>query len=151
MWSPLFIAAPERFDHDFGIDPVLEPFHRQALVAELAVEALVQSILPRLAGIYRDGLDVGAGELTQDRPRYELRAVVRTQVPGRTINADQPGQHLDHAAGADTAGDVDREALPGVLVDHGQALELLAVGAGREAYRRVAATVSAREAGKDRS
>ena len=62
MRSHLVVAAPELLDHDFGIDPILEPFHRQALVAELAVEAFVQSILPWLARIDRDGLDVGAGE-----------------------------------------------------------------------------------------
>jgi len=31
--SHLVVAAPECFDHDLGIDPVLEPLHRQALVA----------------------------------------------------------------------------------------------------------------------
>ena len=35
------------------------------------------------------------GDPPQDRPRDELRAVVRPQVARCAVNADQPGQHFD--------------------------------------------------------
>ena len=50
----------------------------------------------------------------------------------RAALADQTRQHLDHARRADAAVDVDRQPLLGELVGHGQALELLAVGAAVE-------------------
>src|SRR5690606_34486988 len=52
------VAAPELFDHHLRVDPVLEPLHAQALVAELAIERLVRAVLPRLAGVDMCGVDV---------------------------------------------------------------------------------------------
>ena len=52
MRSNLVVLNPELVDDDLRIDSVFEPPHTQALVAELAVERLIQSVLPRLAGIY---------------------------------------------------------------------------------------------------
>ena len=58
MGSHLVVAAPEPFDQDLRIASILEPLHCQAFVAELAVKALVQAILPGLSRIDRDGRDV---------------------------------------------------------------------------------------------
>ena len=63
---------------------------------------------------------------------HELRAVVGSQIRRRAVNADKLREHLDDPAGADAAGDIDRQALPRELIDHRQALQLLAVGAGVE-------------------
>lgn len=60
----------------------------------------------------------------------ELRAVVRAHEQRRAMGADQARQHLDDALGADRAGHVDGQALPGELVDDGQTLDLLD-GGGR--------------------
>lgn len=48
------------------------------------------------------------------------------------MNADEPREHLDHAARADAAGNIDGQALAGVLIDPREALQLLAVGTGVE-------------------
>src|SRR5699024_7704619 len=48
------------------------------------------------------------------------------------VHADQLRQHLDDTTGADRPGHVDGKALTGELVDDGQTLDLLAVGAGVE-------------------
>ena len=45
------------------------------------------------------------------------------------MSADEPRQHLDDVPRANAARDLDGEALAGLLVDDGQTLQLLAVGA----------------------
>ena len=49
MRSHLVVVMPIVFDSDLRIDSVPEPLHAQALVRELAVERLVESVLPRLS------------------------------------------------------------------------------------------------------
>src|SRR5580698_7598303 len=44
--------------------------------------------------------------------------------------ANQFRQDLDEPSGADTASDIDRQALACMLVDHREALQLLTIGAG---------------------
>src|SRR6185437_13429726 len=122
-------VTPELLDHYLRVDPILEPLHAQTLVAELAVEGLVRAVLPGLARIDVGGIDVRLREPLQDGAGDELRAVIRTQVLRCTMHSDELGEHLDYATGADAPGDIDRQALPSVLVDHGEALELLPVRA----------------------
>jgi hypothetical protein len=56
------VLAPG-FDHDFGLSAREEPFEAQALVAELAVEALADAILPGLARIDQGGLGCACRKL----------------------------------------------------------------------------------------
>src|ERR1700674_5641853 len=46
------------------------------------------------------------------------------------MHTHQPRQHVDDPRRANAAGDVDGQALVGEFIDHCQALELLAIGAG---------------------
>ena len=48
------------------------------------------------------------------------------------MDAHQAAEDFDDAPGTDAAGHVDGQALVGELVDYGEALELLAIGAGVE-------------------
>ena len=50
-----------------------EPFDRQALVAELAVEALIRAVLPWLARIVEHGGDAGLRDPFQDGTADKLR------------------------------------------------------------------------------
>src|SRR5262245_34771190 len=61
-------------------------------------------------------LDTNSGPLS-------LRSTVGTP------RAHEAGQYLDHAGRADAAVDLDRQPFLGKLVRHGQAFELLTVGA----------------------
>jgi len=58
MRSHLVELAPELFDQDLRIDPILKPLHRETLIAKLAVEGFVRSILPRFSGIDARGIDI---------------------------------------------------------------------------------------------
>ena len=72
------------------------------------------------------------GDPFEDRVADELRLIVRAQEERRSLRADELREHLDHALGTDRAGHVDGQALVGELVDHRQALDLLALGGGVE-------------------
>jgi hypothetical protein len=48
--------------HDASLSAAPEPFEREALVAQPAIEALVGPVLPRLVGLNRGGLDAGGGK-----------------------------------------------------------------------------------------
>src|SRR6266508_653430 len=79
MRPDVIVMAPPDFDEDASFGAAAEPFHVQAFVAELAVEALVIAVLPRLAGIDQGGVDLRFGEpfqmalLTNSGPLSERR------------------------------------------------------------------------------
>lgn len=60
----------------------------------------------------------------------ELGAVVRAHEQQSAVQADQSGQDVDDPFGPDGACYVDSQALACLLVDDGQALDLLACGRG---------------------
>lgn len=121
------VTAPS-FDDDLCFGARAEPLDAQALVAELAVEAFVVGVLPGLARIDQGRADAAMGEPLEDCQADELRSVVRAQEERSAVLADEASEHLDQPLGADVACHVDGQALPGELVDDGQAFELLAIG-----------------------
>ena len=128
--SNLVVMSTPSIDDHFRINPALEPLHRKTFVAELAVERLVGAVLPRLSRFAERRIDVLSRKPSQHRFRDELWPIIRSQHLGRTMNADQFGEHLDDAPRSDAARHIDGETLPSVLIDHRQALQLLAVGTG---------------------
>ena len=132
MRPNVVVVLPPGLDRCDRLWAASEVLDAQALVAELPVEALVGAVLPRFAGIAERAADALGDDPLQDRVRHELRPVVRAHEGGRAVDAHETGEHVDDAARADAAGDVDGEALARPLVDDGEALELLAIGAGVE-------------------
>src|SRR5690606_18609339 len=61
-----------------------------------------------------------------------LRAVVGSEIARSTVCTHELGKDLDDSTGANAAGHVDRQTFACVLIDHGQALQLLPIGAGVE-------------------
>ena len=127
------VAAPD-LDNDLRLRPASEPFERQALVTELAVEALVFAVLPRFVRIDLCALDARVGEPGTEGIADELRAVVRAQQPRRAVYRDRAGEDLDHVGRTNRARNVDRQALPGKLIDDAQVLALQAARAGVDHY-----------------
>src|ERR1039457_108995 len=112
MRSDLVVLMPELFDHDLRIDSISEPLHRQALITQLAVERLVGAVLPGFARIDAGGVDVSLQQPAQDRSGDELRAIIRSQVPRRTVHSYELRQHFDDSARADAAANIDGQTLP---------------------------------------
>src|SRR5262245_7491522 len=94
MRAPGSVITAPASDNDHRLATAAEPLQAQAFVAEAAVEALVGTVLPRLAKIDQRGLDAGSFEALEDRFADELRPVVRAQEPRCATFADQSGQHL---------------------------------------------------------
>ena len=126
------VVPPPTLDDDLGFGARAEPFEAETFVAEFAVEAFADAILPGLAGLDQRGADALRSDPGQELLGNELRTVVAAQEDRRTALADQARQHLDYPRRANAAVYVDRQTLLGELVGDGQALELLAVGAAVE-------------------
>ncbi len=101
MRSNVIVVIPPVFDHDPCFDTIAEPFHRQAFIPKLAVEALVGSVLPRLARIDEDGFDLLLHHPSQQGRADKFRSIVGADIARRTMQADEPAQHLDHSGTAD--------------------------------------------------
>ena len=106
MRSHFIVVATPDFDHDARFRTVAKPFHTQAFVAELAVEAFVGAVLPRFAGVDQRRIDLRPSEPFKDGVAYELRAIIGAQEPRCAVRAGQSGQYLDNTARTDTAGHV---------------------------------------------
>jgi hypothetical protein len=116
----LVVVPPPSFDKHFSLLQRVEDFPVQQLIPELAVEALVEAVLPRAPGLDEERLHIDRVEPFTDRLGGELTPVVGSDVArGASVN-EQLGQSIQHIVGSQMPGDVDRQALPGVLVDDRQ-------------------------------
>ena len=82
VWSHQVVVLPPSLDDDLRLAAGAEPFHAQAFVAKLAVEALVGAVLPGLAGVDQGDLDVRLDDPFKDRLADELRAVSERKIAG---------------------------------------------------------------------
>ena len=100
----------------------------QALVAELAVEALDVSVLCRLAWFDQLVIDAVLLRPSDECAAGELQSVVganRLRVAAKTR---RPVEDAHHVVTADAVVEGDVHALASEVVDHGQALQAAAVG-----------------------
>jgi hypothetical protein len=109
-------------DHHARLFPAAEPLDAQALVPDFAVEAFARAVLPRLARLDQAGLDAFIRDPLEQRERYELRVIVRTQNVGWPSLRDKAGCRSHHASGS-----IRRHRSPGAraLIDHRQTLDLM--------------------------
>ena len=125
----IVVPAP-CLDENAGFATTAKPLETQTLVAQLAVERLVRSVLPRLSGMDHRGVDAIVREPLQNRLADELGTAIGTQIRWGTVQANQPCEHIDDSPRADRASDVDGQALMREFVDDRQALDLLPIGTG---------------------
>lgn len=70
------VVVPPGFSDHGGLLSRSEPLQRQTFVAQLAVEAFVGPVLPKLARIAQGGCDASLGDPFEDGVADELRSVV---------------------------------------------------------------------------
>ena len=116
------IVLPPTLDDDLGFGARAEPFEAEAFIAEFAVEAFADAILPGLARLDQRGADALRGDPRQERLGNELWTVVAAQEDRRAALANQARQHLNHPRRTDATVYGDRQPLLGELVGNGQAL-----------------------------
>ncbi len=101
MRSNLIVVIPPVLNHDPGFDAIAEPFHGQAFIPELAVEAFVGPVLPWLTRINEDGFDLLFHRPFQQRRADKLRSIVGSDVTRCAMQADESPQYLNHSGAAD--------------------------------------------------
>ena len=90
MWSLFIIVMSPPFDDDFRFPKIPEPLSIQAFVAQLTVEALVDSILPRLARFDEGRLHTASLEPLFNSMSNQLRAIITLDVCWMSMQAYQP-------------------------------------------------------------
>ena len=123
MWSNCVVLPSPSFCQYLHLLERIKDLPVQQLIPQFPVEALVVAVLPRTARLYVERLDTDSAQPPPNQLCCELRPVVRTQMLGWTVASKEIGENLDNIMGAHPSSDLDRQALPRVLVEHGQQLQ----------------------------
>src|SRR5581483_8879653 len=111
-----------------GVAGALELLALEELVAEAAVERLADPVLPGPARGHRDRLGALRGQPAGQGLADELAAVVAADAHRRPSAADHPRQHAPDVPAGHRPGDVQGQALLGVLVHQRQPPQRPAAG-----------------------
>lgn len=130
MGADLIVVPAPILDDDPCLQAITKPLHGQTLVTEFAVKAFIGAVLPRLAGLNQNGTQVFIRRPLQQLCADELRTIVTAKIGWCAVQADQTAQDLNDATGTNAARHINGQALPGVLIHHGQTLQGLPVGTG---------------------
>lgn len=114
--KPVVLLSPP-LDQHLGLQEGVEDFSVEKLIAELPVEGLYVSVLPGTSRFDVEGSNVKLLEPFSDNLCSELRAVVRTHELWRPSQSKELRETIENVVACELALDVDRQALPGVLVD----------------------------------
>ena len=123
----LVVELPPALDQHLGLGPAAEPFAVEQLLAQFAVEALHEAVLPRTARGDEGRADRGVAQPAHDLRRSELGAVVRAHERRLAVQPHQPRQGQDHILRPQAGSDLDDQTFPCVLVDHAQQLQAATV------------------------
>src|SRR5690606_20208005 len=126
--SDLVVVPSPLADHLASLRQRGEPVLVEALVAELAVEALDVAVLHRAARLDQQVFDAVALRPGDKDPAGELRTVVGANRPGIAPETGGLVQHAHDIGAADAVIDGDVDGLVREVVGHGQALETAAAG-----------------------
>ncbi len=83
MWPHLVVMPTPIFNDDIGFETIPEPLRQQALIPELAIEALVRPVLPWFARINQGRLNPFFNYQTQQRRIDKLWPIVTAQIARR--------------------------------------------------------------------
>src|SRR5919201_3091243 len=112
------VMAPPAFDDDLSFSEGVEDLAIEQLIAKAGVEALDVAVLPRTASLDVSGLGADSCNPFLHGLGDELRSVVGADVTGDATQDEEVGQNVDHIDRLKLAGDTDRQAFMGELVEH---------------------------------
>jgi hypothetical protein len=112
------VVAPPALDDDLGLAQGVEDFTIEQLVAEASVEALDVAVLPRTARLDVSSLGADCRDPFLHSLGHELRSVVGPDVTGNATHDEEVRQNVDYIDCFELAGDTDRQAFVGELVEH---------------------------------
>jgi hypothetical protein len=111
------VMTPPAFDDDLSFSEGVEDLAIEQLIAQAGVEALDVAILPRTAALDIGSLGADSGDPSLDSLGDELRSVIGPDVTGTAAQDEQVGQNVDDIDCFELAGDTDRQAFVGKLVN----------------------------------
>ena len=111
------VMAPPAFDDDLSFSEGVEDLAIEQLIAKAGVEALDVAVLPRTASLDVSGLGADSCNPFLHGLGDELRSVVGADMTGDATQDEEVGQNVDHIDRLKLAGDTDRQAFMGELVN----------------------------------
>src|SRR6266516_3315230 len=112
------VVASPALDDDLGLAQSVEDLAVEQLIAKAGVEALDVAVLPRAAPLDVGGLGTDSRNPFLHGLGDELRSVVGPDVSGNAPQDEEVGQNVDDIDRLELAGDTDRQAFMGELVEH---------------------------------
>src|SRR5262247_1691147 len=117
MGPDRIVMAPPAFDDDLSFVEGVEDLAIEQLITQASVEALDVAVLPRTAPLDIGNLGADSGDPSLDSLGDELRSVVGPDVTGNAAQDEQIGENVDDIDCFELAGDTDRQAFVGKLVN----------------------------------
>ncbi len=127
MRSLRVVEASPLLDQYLRLPQRVEDFHVQALISELAVEALIVAVLPRATRRDEQGFDLKSAEPMTHGLGNKLGPVVRSYMLRWAMLQEELRQHMQDILAVQLPPHVDRQAIACVLGDDGEHREHLAV------------------------
>ena len=118
--ADLVVLPPPALDEDLGFQQGVEALAIEARVAPRAVERFHSAVLPRTARFDEEGRDPDPVQPVPHRGGGARRAVVGPQKRRRPALDEQLGQPRQDVVAAQSAGDVETQALAGVRIHDGE-------------------------------
>jgi hypothetical protein len=112
------VVASPALDDDLGLAQSVEDLAVEQLIAKAGVEALDVAVLPRTAPLDVGGLGTDSRDPFLHGLGDELRSVVGPDVSGDAPQDEEVGQNVDHIDRLELAGNTDRQAFMGELVEN---------------------------------
>ena len=112
------VVPSPALDDDLGFAQTVEDLAVEQLIAKASVEAFDVAVLPRTASLDVSGLGADSCDPFLHGLGDELRSVVGADVTGDATQDEEVGQNVDHIDRFELAGDTDRQAFMGELVEH---------------------------------
>ena len=112
------VVASPALDDDLGLAQSVEDLAVEQLIAKAGVEALDVAVLPRATPLDVGGLGTDSCDPFPHGLGDELGSVVGPDVSGDAPQDEEVGQNVDHIDRLELAGNTDRQAFMGELVEH---------------------------------
>jgi hypothetical protein len=112
------VVTSPALDDDLGLAQSIEDLAVEQLITKAGVEALDVAVLPRAAPLDVSGLGTDSRDPFLRSLGDELRSVVGPDVSGNAPQDEEVGQNVDHIDRLELAGDTDRQAFMGELIEH---------------------------------
>ena len=111
-------VVPPALDNDLGLAQGVEDFAIEQFIAQAGIKALDIAIFPGATWCDVGGLCADRCDPILHSLGHKLWPIVGADVARHATQDEEIGQHIDHIDGLELAGDLDRQAFVGKLVDH---------------------------------